>query len=293
MGTNLKESPLARGLVRHKRVLGVAVLVGFLVFLIFYIAINPSVIRDAFSIGWLNFALLFALYLSVLATHFGILQATIRSCEKSLPLREGFLLTVYSTVANFFGPLQSGPGVRAVYLKSRIALRWRDFARATIFYYLAFGAINAALIFSTTAPWLSGLGVAAAAVLTVALRRRLLPGSPAPIIAIAGITLLQVLLMAAIYFVEINAVSSESYSAPQAVVFAATANLSLFVSVTPGAIGIREAFLYFSESLHDVPVETIIAAGLVDRAFYVIFLGLLFAFSSIFNLKGAFAKRAG
>ena len=44
-----------------------------------------------------------------------ISDTTIRMCGKAMRPMENFLLTSYSSLANFFGPLQSGPGVRAVY----------------------------------------------------------------------------------------------------------------------------------------------------------------------------------
>ena len=54
------------------------------------------------------------------------------------------------------------------------------------------------------------------------------------------------------------------------------ANFALFVSLTPGAIGIREAFLVFSQDLHHIPNDIIVAANVLDRAVYILFLGLLF-----------------
>ena len=57
---------------------------------------------------------------------------------------------------------------------------------------------------------------------------------------------------------------------------AIAANFSLFVAITPGAIGIREAFLVFSESLHHIPHDIVISANILDRGIYVVFLGLLF-----------------
>jgi uncharacterized membrane protein YbhN (UPF0104 family) len=57
--------------------------------------------------------------------------------------------------------------------------------------------------------------------------------------------------------------------------YTGAANLALFVSLTPGAIGFRESFLYFSQSLHHITTAQILSANLIDRAVYVIFLLLL------------------
>jgi uncharacterized membrane protein YbhN (UPF0104 family) len=50
----------------------------------------------------------------------------------------------------------------------------------------------------------------------------------------------------------------------------------MFAALTPGAIGIREAFLVFTQNLHHISSSTIVAANILDRAIYLVFLGLLF-----------------
>jgi uncharacterized membrane protein YbhN (UPF0104 family) len=76
----------------------------------------------------------------------------------------------------------------------------------------------------------------------------------------------------------------------RALIYGGSANLSLFVSITPGGIGFREAFLVFARGLHHVPINTIVSAGIVDRAFYVLFLAALLVFSSLLHLRGRFVK---
>lgn len=285
MGQAVAGSRPVRWARAHQRALAITIMVAFFAFLIAYVALNPSIIDDVLSVGWGTLGILLGLYALILLTHFGVLESTIRLSGHRLPLGEGLLLTVYSTVSNFFGPLQSGPGIRAVYLKSRLGMRLRDYTYATLFYFFAFGVLNGALLFSTTLPWLTVLAVVAgiAIVFVVAIRARFAHRWPM-LVAIAVITAVQVLIMATVYFVEINAVGTGSYTFAQALVFSASASLSLFVSITPGAIGIREGFLIFAERLHGVPVDTIVAAGIVDRAFYALFLGLLFVVSSIFHI---------
>ncbi|GAA1059529.1 hypothetical protein [Agromyces bracchium] len=279
---------------RHKRALAIAVMVAFFAFIIGYIALNPSIIDDVLSVGWGTLALLLGLYTVILVTHFGILESTIRLSGHRLPFGEGLLLTVYSTVSNFFGPLQSGPGIRAAYLKTRLGMRLRDYTYATLYYFFVFAVLNGALLFCTTLPWLSALGLVVGAVLIVIVVRRVGLSHRWPqLAAIGAVTVAQVFIMATIYFVEINAVGTGAYTFAQAIVYSASANLSLFVSITPGAIGFREGFLIFAEGLHGVPVDTIVAAGIVDRAFYALFLGLLFVISSIFHVGRMLRAKSG
>lgn len=289
--SRITSSRAVRWVNAHRRVLAIIVLGSFFAFLVAYLALNPGLLVQAFSIGWANITILLGLYLLIVTTHFGVLETTIRLSRNRLPYREGFLLTVYSTVSNFFGPLQSGPGIRAVYLKGRIGMRFRDYTYATLYYFGAFAVVNGSLLFANTAPWITALGlVVGAVVVWMAAWRAGILDRWVWVAALGAVVVIQVLLMTTVYFVEINAVSDASYTFAQALSYSGSANLSLFVSITPGAIGIREGFLVFAQSLHQVPLDTIVAAGIVDRAFYAVFLGALFGVSSLFHLRGIFRK---
>lgn len=288
----VRDSTPVRFARTHKRPLAILVLVAFFVFVGVYIAVDPSIVARALSIGWSNVALLALLYCGIIATHFGILDSTIRLCGMRLGAREGLLLTIYSTVANFFGPLQSGPGVRAAYLKTRLGMRLRDFTAATLFYYAAFATLNVALLFVIVAPWVSALCVTALAAAVFFVVGRFLPGARlGPLIAITCFTAAQVVIMSTVFFVELNAVGSSPVPFTRALVYGGSANLSLFVSITPGGIGFREGFLLFAQGLHHVTPPTIATASIVDRAFYVLFLGALLVLSSVLNLRGMFGTK--
>src|SRR3546814_18562946 len=71
---------------------------------------------------------------------------------------------------------------------------------------------------------------------------------------------------AAAYFIELTHVDP-SVTIWQTIVSTAAANLALFVSLTPGAIGFRESFLLLSQQLHGIPTDSIIGASFIDRAF--------------------------
>ena len=122
------------GLIRfvraHKRPLAGVVTLAFFGFIGFYLASHPAVIQSLLHIGYASTALILAGYSGVLLTNVGIMDATIRLCNKKLTLPSGLRLMIYSSVVNFFGPLQSGPGVRAGYLKATTGLRIRDFTAA-------------------------------------------------------------------------------------------------------------------------------------------------------------------
>ena len=53
------------------------------------------------------------------------------------------------------------------------------------------------------------------------------------------------------------------------------------------AIGIREAFLVFSQNLHHLSNMVIVAANVIDRAIYLVFLGILFIVTVGLHAKGS------
>jgi uncharacterized membrane protein YbhN (UPF0104 family) len=86
---------------------------------------------------------------------------------------------------------------------------------------------------------------------------------------------MQLATQVAIYAVELHNVGAHA-SFGQVLSYTGVANFALFAALTPGAIGIREAFLLFSEKLHHISSEAIVAANVVDRGVYLVFLGVLF-----------------
>jgi len=83
---------------------------------------------------------------------------------------------------------------------------------------------------------------------------------------------------------ELHSIHPET-SVAQALTYTGVANFALFVSLTPGAIGIREAFLVFSQNLHHLGNTIIVGANLIDRAVYLLFLGLLFVMTLALHAK--------
>lgn len=287
----LSDSPTALIIRRNKKALAIAVILLFGVFLGYYIYNHPGLLQNIVNIGLGNTLLIIILYFGLLLTNVGMIYATIRLCNKNLPIKNSLFLTIYSTIINFFGPLQSGPVVRSVYLKNKIGLRIRDYTYAMLFYYFAYAAINTSLLFINKIPLLSLLGILLAIILiTIGTSKLGFRPFKKYVYYIFGLTAIQVLVITFIYFVELNAINPLAhYSFLQSISYTAGANLSLFVSLTPGAIGFRETFLVLSQSLHNIPLGSIIAAGVADRAIYIIFLVLLFLLSSALHLKSMFS----
>ena len=210
----------------------------------------------------------------------------VRMTGKQLKPTENILLTIYSSIANFFGPLQSGPGVRAAYLKSKHKVSLRAYFLVTLLYYATFAIINAFCLLVGTRPWWQAVAASVAAtavsygIIRFAASRRtkevkLLHITPRLVTALILLTATQVFFIGLRYYFALQAAHA-NVSIGQAISYTGAANFAVFVSITPDGVGIREAFLLFAQNIHHVSTHSIVAANIIDRATFVLFLGILF-----------------
>ena len=279
---------------RYKRL--AAILIIFLTFagFIIYFVNHPGSLHPLRSLSLGTVVLLLLLYLGTLVSLIFNLRFSLALLGKRMPLQENALLTIYSTIVNFFGPLQSGPGVRAVYLKKRHSLKLKDFLYVSLIYYLFFAVISAVFLFGFSLVWWQGLLLTALVIVAIVLgflvvrkRFRIAEGLSLKrdvLIKLFLVTLLQLFIVSVIYFVELHTINHH-ISYRQAVVYTGAADFALFVSLTPGAIGFRESFLLFSEHLHHISTANVLAASLIDRAMYLVFLAVLFGVALSLHAK--------
>ncbi|MFZ2125757.1 MAG: lysylphosphatidylglycerol synthase domain-containing protein [Candidatus Saccharimonadales bacterium] len=258
----------------------------------FYINGHPEVIDTLKNLSPDTLVLLTIGYTLITTVNAFVLYYSLRFIKKSSTICDNIILTGYSSIVNFFGPLQSGPGFRAIYLKKKYGVNIRDFFITTLIFYGFFGLINAAIIATASAyKFGSGLFYAitliALALLTYIvylvdkrfnkirpiIKAVKLDNKNFWLIGVGSIGL--TLATTATYFIEIYHINT-GISIVQTLVYSAAANLSIFVAITPGAIGIRESFLALSQQLHGIDTTTIVGASVIDRAFYIGFLALIF-----------------
>jgi uncharacterized membrane protein YbhN (UPF0104 family) len=270
-----------------KNLLIVLILLATLAAFVAFFAQHPQYWQDLKSISpwWIVAVIL--LNIPMIGLLVFIYDACLELCGHHIAWKENFLLTSYSSIINFFGPLQSGPGVRAAYLKTRHKVRLRDYGLATLIYYGMFAFFSALFLLVGSRPWwqtLLALAVVAAIswrVFGFFARRDSKPADSrfhlrsSTLLKLAILTFLQVLLTAITYWVELRAVNPH-IGWGQSMSYAGAANFALFVSLTPDAIGFREAFLVLSQGLNHVSTANIFSANVIDRTSYVLFLLLLF-----------------
>lgn len=249
---------------------------------IWYFVKHPEVRHQLAQTSLQTLATILALYLAGVVALAFVTIATVRLYRLRLETSESLLLTMYTAIINFFGPLQSGPAFRAVYLKKKYDFSLKHYTVATLVYYVLYGGLSLLLLVSGLLKWwLIPLVAAGLFILFLAARSRWLKPRLAGIdfgtlYLLAFATLAQVVIVTLIYYTELRTVAPGT-NFSQAVIYTGAANLALFVSLTPGAIGFRESFLLFSQNLHHISDSTIVAANILDRAMYLILLLILAA----------------
>jgi uncharacterized membrane protein YbhN (UPF0104 family) len=285
-----------------KKILAALIIIITLLVFLWYI-INTAAVRETLlDVTAPNIFYLFLCFSILTMSNVIILIATLSYLHKKMPIGENVILTSYSSVVNFFGPLQSGPGFRALYLKRKYSLPIRRFIGANLIFYAFLAIINLGILFlayllSNSATLLGVFGSIAIIGLVViastkirrvnnfyaelsqkgALHKRSFwfLGLSSFLLTFSGILT---------YFTELNMVNSAT-TLSQTIVYSAAANIALFVSLTPGALGIRESFLLVTQPLHNVSTTDIIAANVIDRAFYILFLFVVFLLSALLHFR--------
>ncbi len=276
-----------------KVALAVVILIATIIAFGRYAQTHPAVLDKLKHTSPALLALLVVCYLLWFTALALILRISVRMYGKQLPPQENILLNAYSTLANFFGPGQSGPAVRGLYLKKRHGLPIKSYIFATLLYYGFYALINAFFLFAGSQAWWKTalLMVLAAGGSLVIIRwyakcsQLATKGLQLKSVGWLGlITLFQMIVQFVIFFIELHS-TSPGISFGQTLTYTGAANFALFVALTPGAIGIREAFLVFSQSLHHIGNTIIVTANVIDRAVYLVFLGVLFGLAISLHAK--------
>lgn len=294
-----------------KQLLSVIIILASFAFFIYYWRSHPEIVTQLRQVSLITVVALLGLYACMTFVLVLIYDTVLRMCGKPISLAENSLLTMYSSVINFFGPLQSGPAFRTVYLKQRHGVPVKAYLSGTLVYYATFGILNLAFLAVGISSLISLTYVASfflsLAVLTFiswyTVRRRAKSGrvgghgrflqlvqrfqpytSGRLFGRLVALAFMQAALVVAIYFIELEAIGNP-VTFIQAVAYAGAGSLALFVSLTPGALGFRESFQYISQGLHNVDNNAIVTANLLDRSIYVLFLGILCVVILSFHAK--------
>lgn len=247
-----------------------------------YFSSHRNLLKQLGHTSIATIASVFILYFVMLGALLLVLDASIKICFKNLGKRENFILNAYTLLINFFIPGQGGPVFRGIYLKKRHSIKYRNYITVTLLYYLIYGVIALFLVLLGSRPWwqttVATVGFIAIAVLAAYVysrRKKIKDGGldiqVGKLTYLLLATLAQAIIQIVIYAVELHS-ANRHIVLRQVITYTGAANLALFVALTPGAIGIREAFLVFTEKLHHISSANIVVANVIDRSVYLVFL---------------------
>ena len=278
----------------QKKLLAILILIltagGFL----FYFLNHKNALEPLKNLSLFNISAILILYGAILLALTYVLKCSLELFEKKIVFHENLQLNIWSNIVNFFGPLQSGPGVRAIYLKKKHSLDIKKFLYISLIYYgfialtsclfIALGSFNIflAILIMILAAWVIYSGFK---ILSSKIGKSDKPHlNPKIISKLFIITLIQLFITSLIYLIELHIVN-KSIDYHQVLAYTGVANLSLFVAITPGAIGFRESFLLLTQKLHHINASNMLSASIIDRSVDVLFLLILIAIAASMHLK--------
>lgn len=223
--------------------------------------------------------------------------------NKYIPVLESFYVSLISTIGNFFAPVGAGFGFRAVYLKRRFGLPYRDYASILSGNYILvflvnsfFGLVALYLLRSKHGGPYDVLLAVFTAIFLVSLIFSLvrvpLPNAQKlklmPLRRIAGLfsqvlsgwnhiishrkltarlvflAFLSLALNTGMAWVLIHSIHL-SVGFAQLILFSVLSLLSLFVNITPANLGVKEAIYIFSQNVIGFSTAQILSMALIDR----------------------------
>lgn len=242
---------------------------------------------------------------------------------RKLTVGEGFYVGILSAIGNFFGPLLGGTSIRAVYLKKVHNLSYAKFTATLMGYYLILFTVNCSMAILSisllresqqTASLLLFFGVWLALLLALLFVRmpswerfmrnarkkytkfvfktlvdiekgwQLIQRDKKLLRRLITLAFLGFLTNYFVAFIEFQAIGV-SISPPALGLYAVLVTVSLLVSLTPGAIGIREAILLLVSSTLGVTNQEILQVAVIDRGVNFALLFVLFALTRSGKLK--------
>lgn len=255
--------------------------------------------------------LLVIIYLSGIAVNGLFMKWSIALFGKKIPFSESVRVSLISTVGNFFAPAGSGLAFRAMYLKKRHSLAYNDYVSIVLCNYVLAFFIDAILGLAALYFLGSSLRSGSPMILTIFFVALLAASLGAFFIRVKdtsarysnrlikllisvfarissgwkliignkkvmlGLTLLMIFNIALVILGTYFVMSSVgiSLSVPGIILFSIIGSLSLFINITPGNLGVKEAvYLIFSATI-GLTTAQILSAALIDRAiaFVVLF----------------------
>jgi uncharacterized protein (TIRG00374 family) len=270
----------------------------FIVALLIYLVINPHIVTSLRHTDWYLLLGVALLHVLVIWLNGLFTREIVKVFGKYISGGESFYLSIISTVGNFLMPFRGGAGIRAVYLKKKHGLDYSYFASTMSGNYLivflilsllglyALAAVH--VIEKVYSVWLyllfAGVFVSTVLVMSFELRaidrlagyragriiNSMLEGwhsirtNRTLLLRLMILTLFTIAASMGVYYIEFAAIGIK-LSLLQVMLYSVLSSMTLFISITPGSIGIRESVFLIFSSILMITDEQIIQAAIIDR----------------------------
>lgn len=254
---------------------------------------------------------------------------TAEAFTRKLTVGEGTYVGILSAIGNFFGPLLGGASIRAVYLKKVHNLSYSKFTSTLMGYYLILFTANAlcaisALVFIDTSAQRNllltvfiGWFLILVAMMFIKLPKkekaerisskkifnrlvkivyeiedgwRTISSNKKLLVRLATLAIFNFAAILFMSFIEFRALNI-GITLPSLVLYTSFISVSLLISLTPGAIGVRETMLFFISSTLMISAAEILQVAVIDRGVNFILLLILFAITRSKRLKKLLTSR--
>lgn len=289
-----------------KKLLNIGLTVGFLAIFIIYFLLNKSDFKVLANLKIYYILVIAILQIAVIFVNGVFFIAIQEGLNLKMNQKEGFLISVLSSIGNYFTPFRGGMGIRAVYLKKKHNFPYSKFITTLAGNYiivflinslvalisitlllaagknidykliLIFGLIFIGLLFLSLFPTpvnriskinFKFLNPFVSKLLLVVEGWNILVKNKKLLLKLALLTLINLILGIALYFFELRSIGIHT-NILFVVIFSSISSISLLLSLTPGSLGIRESLLLlFQTSLNLTTVE-ILSSSIIDRVIY-------------------------
>ncbi|HEX5797332.1 MAG TPA: lysylphosphatidylglycerol synthase transmembrane domain-containing protein [Candidatus Saccharimonadales bacterium] len=304
---------------------------GFLALFVWYAVANRDSFEALKNVSLAGLVLVAAAKLLVFFSNGLFTKWSAEAFTKRLSLGDGIYVGILSAIGNFFGPLLGGTSIRAVYLKKYHNLSYSKFTSTLMWYYLilfifvSLVAIVSLLLLDETnqtgalltffTAWLVVLVGLTFVRLPSDKKLELFEKNKAGRFVVKVLKeiedgwniilqdkrlLLKLLFVSVLSFagsflaayVEFSILNIET-SLPALGLYTTLVTASLLLSLTPGAIGIREAMLLIVSTTIGISGAQIVQIAIIDRGVHFILLFALFILTRNSKLKKSLTTKEG
>jgi uncharacterized protein (TIRG00374 family) len=295
----------------------------FIAAFVAYLLANPGLLSPLRNVSLGILILIGLTKMSLHVVNGLFMQWSVEVFTKRMKLTEGVYVAVLSAIGNFFGPLLGGATIRAVYLKKVHNLSYSFFTSTLAGYYVILFAANSllailSLLFLRDNEHTTGLFIFFAAWLAVMIVLMFLRLPKREAISKYERSRVTKFIATAVYdmelgwrrliknrklvpklfflaccgfaitfitgYLEFGAIGA-TISLAGLGLFTAVSTSSMLVSLTPGAIGIRESLLLLTSSAMGVTSDQILQVAVIDRAVSFAVLGILYLLTYLLKPK--------